>query len=122
MGIKSSVAALSNALGSGGASFDHTATIGRQSLTVPVADLAALARRLGIAEPDWTRFAEDGYCEDFFRLFLGTETLTSFDVSAYQNATVVHDFNTPIPHAYTVVRSRRSTAAPWSTSSTSSRC
>jgi hypothetical protein len=100
VGIKSSVAALLIRARERGASFTNTATIGRQSLTVPVADLAALARRLGIAEPDWSRFAGDGYCEDFFRLFLGTETLTSFDASAYQKATVVHDFNTPIPHVY----------------------
>jgi hypothetical protein len=100
VGIKSSVAALLIRARERGASFTNTATIGRQSLTVPVADLAALARRLGIAEPEWSRFADDGFCEDFFRLFLGTETLTSFDASAYQNATVVHDFNTPIPKGY----------------------
>jgi hypothetical protein len=100
VGIKTSVAALLVRARERGASFTRTATIGRQSLTVPMAELAALARRLGIAEPDWSTFAADGYCEDFFRLFLGTETLVSFDASGYQNATVVHDFNMPVPKAY----------------------
>jgi hypothetical protein len=100
VGIKTSVAALLVRARERGASFTRTATIGRQSLTVPVAALAALARRRGIAEPDWSTFAPDGYCEDFFRLFLGTETLVSFDASGYQNATVVHDFNMPVPKAY----------------------
>lgn len=83
-----------------GYSFVHTATIGRQSLAVPVRDLARLARRLGIAEPNWAEFAKDGFCEDFLRLFLGAETISSFDASDYQNATVIHDFNVPLPDQY----------------------
>ena len=101
--------------------FETTATIGRQSLAVPMGDLAAWARRLGIAEPDWDSFAVDGYSEDFFRKMLGAKTVTSFDFSAYQGAGVVHDFNQPLPPAYPQPATRSSTAAPSSTSSTSSR-
>ncbi len=100
MGIKTSVAALLLRARESGTRFDTTATIGRQSLTVPVADLAKLAKRRGIAEPDWRRFAADGYCEDFLRSYLDAQAVTSFDASPYQDASVVHDFNQPLPAAY----------------------
>lgn len=97
MGINTSVAALLTRAREEGTSFAATATIGRQSLTVPNAELVALARRLGVADPDWSSFAPDGYSEDFFRLFFGAQTVTSFDASPYQNVGVVHDFNQPLP-------------------------
>ena len=100
MGIKTSVAALLVRAREKGARFDSTATVGRQSLTVPVADLANMAKRRGITEPDWHSFAADGYCEDFLRSYLGAQAVTSFDASPYQNASVVHDFNQPVPAAY----------------------
>ena len=96
MGIKTSVALLLARAKEQGASFAETATIGRQSLTVPEADLAELARRLGVAMPDWHTFAADGYSEDFFRLYLGANGITSFDFSAYQSAGIVHDLNVAI--------------------------
>src|SRR5512147_468500 len=101
MGITASTAALLARAREGGAWFDQTATIGRQSLALSDADLAKLARRLNIPEPDWTAFAVDRFCEDFFRHFLGARQVTSFDVSDYQNASVVHDLNRPIPPEYT---------------------
>ena len=48
MGIKTSVAQLLARAKEQGACFAATATIGRQSLTVPEADLDRLARRLGV--------------------------------------------------------------------------
>jgi hypothetical protein len=101
MGITASTAALLARARQDGARFDETATIGRQSLALSNADLAKLARRLNILEPDWNAFAGDGYCEDFFRHFLGARQITSFDASDYQNASVVHDLNRPIPPEYT---------------------
>lgn len=100
MGIHASFGALLVRAKERGALFETTATIGRQSLAVPMGDLAAWARRLGIAEPDWDSFAVDGYSEDFFGKMLGAKTLMSFDFSAYQGAGVVHDFNQPLPRAY----------------------
>ena len=101
MGITASTAALLARAREGGAWFDQTATIGRQSLALSNADMAKLARRLNIPEPDWNAFAVDRFCEDFFRHFLGARQVTSFDVSDYQNASVVHDLNRPIPPEYT---------------------
>jgi hypothetical protein len=80
-----------------GACFDQTATIGRQSLTVPRQDLEAMAVRLSVAAVDWRNFATDGYAEDFFTRFLGATSVTSFDNSPYQRASVTHDFNQPLP-------------------------
>jgi hypothetical protein len=100
MGIITSFAALLVRARADGVPFDASATIGRQTLAVPLNDLAAFARRLAIAEPDWDTFAADGYAEDFFASFLGAERVTSFDASSYQGASVVHDFNTPLPPDY----------------------
>lgn len=100
MGIKTSVAALLVRAREQGASFARTATIGRQSLTVPAADLATFARRLGAPEPDWRTFCADGYCEDFLRQVLGAREVVSFDASAYESASVVHDLNQPLPDAW----------------------
>jgi len=96
MGIKTSVAALLVRAKEQGARFDVTATIGRQSLTVPAPDLARLAARCGIAEPDWQTFAADGYCEDFLRQLLGAGSVTSFDASDYEQASITHDMNRPV--------------------------
>jgi hypothetical protein len=101
MGITASTAALLARAKQDGARFDQTATVGRQSLALSNADLAKLARRLNIPEPDWNAFAADGYCEDLFRHFFGARQITSFDASDYQNASVVHDLNRPIPPEYT---------------------
>lgn len=97
MGLNTAFAALLVRAREAGASFARVATIGRQSLTVPVEDLAAMARRLARPQPDWETFARDGYAEDFFTLFLGAERVTSFDNSDYQQPVVVHDFNLPVP-------------------------
>jgi hypothetical protein len=99
MGIHTSFGALLVRAKERGASFQSTATIGRQSLSVPLKDLALWASRLGISKPDWDTFAANGYSEDFFVKMLGAEAVTSFDFSAYQRATVVHDFNDPLPRA-----------------------
>jgi hypothetical protein len=101
MGITASTAALLARAKQDGARFDQTATVGRQSLALSNADLAKLARRLNIPEPDWETFAVDGYCEDFFRHYFGARQTTSFDASDYQSASVVHDLNRPIPPEYT---------------------
>jgi 2-polyprenyl-3-methyl-5-hydroxy-6-metoxy-1,4-benzoquinol methylase len=99
MGIKTSVAALLVRAWEQGATFSRTATIGRQSLTVPLADLTELARRCGAPAPD-EGFAADGYCEDFLCRFLRAEQVVSFDASEYQSVSVAHDFNRPLPEDY----------------------
>ena len=79
-----------------GASFSRVATIGRQSLTVPIDELKGFAQRLGAGVKDWDRIAAQGYADAFLVSLLGTESLTSFDYSAYQGVDVVHDFNRPL--------------------------
>ena len=101
MGITASTAALLARATLGGARFDQTATVGRQSLALSNADLVRLARRLNVPQPDWRTFAVDRYCEDLFRYFFGARQVTSFDASDYQDASVVHDMNYPIPPEYT---------------------
>ena len=96
MGIHTSFGALLVRAKERGASFQSTATIGRQSLAVPLKETSPYGRvASALSEPDWDTFAADGYSEDFFARMLGAETVTSFDFSAYQRATVVHDFNEP---------------------------
>lgn len=97
MGINTAFAALLVRAREQGVAFGNTATIGRQSLTVPIEDLAAMANRLSVPAPNWLEFAADGYAEDFFEKLLGAESVTSFDNSPYQKASIVHDFNVPVP-------------------------
>jgi hypothetical protein len=67
MGLNTSIAKLLVRARLHGASFTRTATIGRQSLAVPKKDLKAIARKLGIRDIDWSRFAANGFADDFFR-------------------------------------------------------
>jgi len=86
-----------------GASFRRTATIGRQRLLIEPDVLAELLRAYGYdigLETAATWEAEHaGFAEPLFRL-LGADQLCSFDASAYERATNVHDFNEPLPESY----------------------
>lgn len=82
-----------------GVAFHDTATIGRQSLNL---DSAALHRNFQLAGDPISKSTVDGiladsngYCEQFLDR-LGAKSVTSFDASAYENASVVYDFNLPI--------------------------
>lgn len=101
MGINTSFARLLARAREQGTRFGRVATIGRQSLTVPIDELKELSRKLRLEEPDWPRFAVDGGADDFFRHFLGAESVTAIDFSDYQKADIVHDLNQPIPQAMT---------------------
>jgi len=79
-----------------GTSFGRLATIGRQSLTVPLEDLKGFAQQLGAGSSDWERIAATGYADTFLVDVLGADRVTSFDYSAYQGVDVVHDFNRPL--------------------------
>lgn len=80
-----------------GARFDDLCTIGRQGLAIPVSQLQRMAHTVGASEPDWARFAVDGFADDFFELILGARSIHSVDYSDYQHADLVHDLNTPLP-------------------------
>ena len=99
MGLTTNLATLLVRARLQGVRFTHTITIGRLSLYIPGKDLKAMAHNLGIRNIDWSTFASDGFAEDFFRHFLGSESVQSIDYSNYQNVDISHDLNTPIPNA-----------------------
>jgi len=82
-----------------GVSFEKTATIGRQSMLVDAAGLKKNLERFGLnlASPEIEEIVTGagGYAEAFLEL-LGARETVSFDASAYENATCIHDFNDPI--------------------------
>jgi hypothetical protein len=97
MGINTSIAKLLVRARLHGVSFARTGTIGRQSLAIPKKDVKAIARKLGVRGLDWSRFATNGFADDFFRSMLGTESLQSIDYSDYEGVDIVHDLNAPVP-------------------------
>ncbi len=88
---------------SNGVSFRKTAMLGRQKMHLHPGDLANLLTSFGfdngndlapgILEED-ERFAEP-----FLRL-LGAEEIASVDASPYENASLIHDMNEPVPDSY----------------------
>jgi hypothetical protein len=97
MGINTSIAKLLVRARLHGVSFARTGTIGRQSLAIPKKDVKAIARKLGVRGLDWSRFATNGFADDFFRSMLGSESLQSIDYSDYEGVDIVHDLNAPVP-------------------------
>lgn len=86
-----------------GVSFSKTAMIGRQSLLLSPAKLSTNLRSFGFESTagQAKKLIQDSneYSEGFLKL-LGADEIVSFDASAYENASVVHDFNHPIPDKY----------------------
>ncbi len=86
-----------------GVSFRSTATIGRQQLLLGETDLKKCLRQfrfeIGVEDVNHTFFGRENYAEGFIQ-FLGAEEVVSFDASDYENASIVHDFNFPIPDEF----------------------
>lgn len=88
---------------SAGVNFERTAMIGRQRMHLFPQTLAGLLENSGY--PDAASNAEalikeaNGFAEPFLRV-LGAESISSFDVSAYEYATDIHDMNEPILTEY----------------------
>ncbi len=86
-----------------GVSFQRTAMIGRQSLHLSTAELYRLLRDYGYPHGlDQVRRLygrNQGYAEPFLEL-LGAESVSSFDASAYEQATDIVDLNHPLPGHY----------------------
>jgi SAM-dependent methyltransferase len=85
-----------------GVRFRRAATIGRQQLFIEPKARAALLARYGYdaTPPNASDFLSDEtlYAESLLRL-LGAEEVSSFDASAYEGATDVHDLNLPLPES-----------------------
>ncbi len=81
-----------------GTDFARTATVGRQKLELSLKETAAVFREFGRREglEALRRACASGYAEGLLQL-LGARQAESFDCSAYEGATRVHDFNLPIP-------------------------
>lgn len=97
MGLNASCLTLITLARESGADFSRVATIGRQ-LLVGLDEIEAFFRQRGrhdiaqrVAED-----ARDGYCEALLRTAFGAQVVHSIDASDYENASIVHDMNTPI--------------------------
>jgi len=77
-----------------------TVTLGRQTLYVTVQDFTKLFASFGLnlPMPEARKLYSEsnGYSEAFFRR-LGAARVESIDASAYENASIIHDMNLPIP-------------------------
>lgn len=79
-----------------GVDFERTAMIGRQTL-FPDADVLRRAFiSLGIERDPAEFLRESRYGEGFFQA-LGAKEIASIDLSSYEDATILHDMNDPIP-------------------------
>ena len=86
-----------------GVSFRHTCTLGRQCIFVSPKALAKLLKRYACLPANYfqtytpyTHKEPVPYSEPFLQI-LEAEQIDSIDNSAYEDATVIHDMNVPIP-------------------------
>jgi len=96
MGIDVPGAKLLLAARAAGVSFASTLTVGRQRVNLRRRGLEAVLRAGGI-DADAAAVLEeaDGFAEPLLRA-LGATTVESIDASDYEQATIVHDLNTPV--------------------------
>ena len=77
--------------------FDRVLTIGRQMLYLREKELRRMLIQAGlIAADSKDTFAVDTYAETFLKM-LGAEITDSLDASAYEEASMIHDLNLPLP-------------------------
>ncbi len=79
-----------------GVSFEDTAMIGRQSMLIGAEGLRRNLQLFGHQHAAAEDLVSSGFAEEFLE-FLGAGSVTSFDASSYEGASIVHDFNTPVP-------------------------
>ena len=80
-----------------GASFKRVLMLGRLSLNVYAARMAALLAERGLPADAFLKAAsEGGFAEPFFQA-LGAEVVDTMDASDFEGAKVVHDLNQPLP-------------------------
>jgi SAM-dependent methyltransferase len=102
MGVLTTTAEFIVQARAGGASFERTLTLGRQSMFVSPVRLARLMKRYGVfpaGTPDeafYRGLYSSPYYADGFFAALGARELSSMDFSAYEGAAIVHDLNQPI--------------------------
>lgn len=99
MGIDTAAASFLLAARAYGVDFSDTATLGRQDFFAREERFRKVAQAFGIGS------AKDviehcGPSGDKYLEFLGAKSVTSFDASPYEKATVIHDMNQPLPPEY----------------------
>ncbi|HMN04335.1 MAG TPA: hypothetical protein PKD45_01295 [Flavobacteriales bacterium] len=78
-------------------SWERTLTLGRQQMFISPEEATAMAARFGVSfRPEGSWKKETGYCEPFLKGF-GAKQVDSMDASDYEEATIVHDLNNPVP-------------------------
>lgn len=78
-----------------GVDFTDCLQVGRQSMHINAKDLSGIFTSGGIAA-DAAAIASSAYAEPFFAA-LGAKTVSSLDASSYEDATFIHDLNSPLP-------------------------
>lgn len=74
--------------------FRNTVTLGRHEVHFWKQEYDVVQRHLGIKYDE--SIAVGAYCEPLLRKF-GAEDITSIDASAFEGASLIHDFNLPVP-------------------------
>jgi SAM-dependent methyltransferase len=85
-----------------GVRYGQVGVLGRQAMMVSKEQLAewlGTERAKGGAAREAVSGLAGGFAEPFLE-FLGAKSIVSFDASDYESATVVHDFNEPIPERF----------------------
>lgn len=101
MGVNAAALGLMALARAEGADFARVMTLGRQGVHLPPPVLAAFFRRRGREDIAAQLLASpgDGYCEHLLKLAFGAQEVVSLDASDYENASLVHDMNTPLKPA-----------------------
>lgn len=84
-----------------GVSYAETAMIGRQEMLITPAILTANLKAFGydVSNAETEKLLTDKFAEPFLKI-LGADGVVSFDASDYENASVTHDFNLPVPEEF----------------------
>src|SRR5688500_12924749 len=97
MGLNINATKLLLQLKAEGVEFGKILTLGRQRLNITKRDLQKNLNKFHYsAEAKELKSKSNGYSESFLEL-LGATEVHCMDVSNYENATHIHDMNTPIP-------------------------
>lgn len=80
----------------GGAVLGKTLTVGRLNLFLRARDRRRVIERCGKERPDSYEGDDWIYAEKFLKM-LGATDIESIDGSGYEDATIVHDLNLPVP-------------------------
>lgn len=88
-----------------GTSFAKTLTIGRQSLALHPKEVRWFQKEYKShcsvdEKAPLSSYKFQNYADEFLTEILGAEQVSSVDYSTYENATIIHDMNSPIPEQF----------------------